>query len=184
MTIQEGLRGTQIQAVATKTPTAHEVGLALAERQRLRHFSDVSRMRTQLIRAGKQIVEKDYMAFWEGLQSIGAGTLVFPRTKNKPIIFQWHYNLKSIAKAMVEGTDEKFEKITAPVKRQVTKPKMEVVKPKTVINKTQARVVTVPASNKMVFVLGGNREVQINLPSDLNKAEAQTVCKGLLKASA
>lgn len=119
MTIQETqtLKGQQLNAVATETPTAHEVALDLAARQRLRHYSDVTRTRIKLVREGKQIVEKDYMAFWQGLEKLSIGTLIYPRKKSNPVRFEWHYSLKSVAKAMVEGTDEVASKVEMPKKK-------------------------------------------------------------------
>lgn len=213
MTIQETqtLKGQQLNAVATETPTAHEVALALTERQRLRHFSDVTRTRIQLVRKGKQIVEKDYMAFWQGLEKLSIGTLIYPRKKSNPVKFEWHYSLKAVAKAMVEGTDEPATKVIQmkkpTVKREISRKELEQKNgPFTGIAKSLAgkiaghkdavaiqtkrrgrprlKAVEAPSKLKVLVLLRAGRQAQLEIPSDFSEQEANKICAALRKNSA
>lgn len=215
MTIQETqtLKGQQLNAVATETPTAHEVALDLAARQRLRHYSDVTRTRIKLVREGKQIVEKDYMAFWQGLEKLSIGTLIYPRKKSNPIKFEWHYSLKAVAKSMVEGTDEVASKVEMPkkklvVKREISRKELEQKNgPFTGIAKSLATKIAThkdavgiqtkrrpgrprlkpvegPAKLKVLVLLRAGRQAQLEIPSDFSEQEANKICAALKKASA
>lgn len=187
MTFQETLRGPELHNVATETSTAHELALYMAERQRNRTEIDVDRLVIKLIRDGKHIVSEDVFKFFERLEELKAGSLVHPRTKNGSTKFNCYYSIKDMGNAMIDGSDkviQKFQAKTKTVAKPTSTAKIEKTKPKTVINKTQNRMVSVPAQTRVVFVLSDNRQVQINLPADLNKSEAQTICNNLLKASA
>lgn len=186
MTIQETqvLQGTKLNQVATETATAHEVALSLAGRQRLRHFSDVNRMRVNLIRSGKQIVEKDYMTFWQGLEGMGIGTLIYPRSKNKPVRFEWHYSLKAVSKAMVEGVDQAADKIVFAKPKAKAAPKAAKTEVKTQKRRGRPRLNKEFSQLKVMVLLRAGRQAQLDIPSDFNEKEADKICKALKKASA
>ena len=184
MTFQETLRGPELHTVATETATAHELGLYMAQRERNRTEIDVDRLIIKLLRDGKKIVAQDAIKFFERLEGLKAGALVYPRNKAGSIKFNCHYSIKDMGQAMIDGnTNKVIERFQAKAPAKAA-PKAEQPKPKTVVNRTQNRVVQVPSSTRVVVVLGSGREVQINLPADLNKQEAQTICNSLLKASA
>ncbi|CAM6005483.1 unnamed protein product [Sphagnum balticum] len=185
MTFQETLLGPELHTVATETATAHELGLYMAQRERNRTEIDVDRLIIKLMRDGKKIVAQDAIKFFERLEGLKTGALVYPRNKAGSIKFNCYYSIKDMGQAMIDGNANKvIERFQAKVKAPTKAPKAEQPKPKTVVNRTQNRVVQVPSSTRVVVVLGSGREVQINLPADLNKQEAQTICNSLLKASA
>jgi hypothetical protein len=116
MTQTVTLDGAKLKAIGHASHTAEVTMTALAMRERLRHFSDITRTRNQLVRNGERLVEEDYMAFWKSLQDAGVGVIVYGR-KGRPDRFEWHYSLKKVAKASLEGTNESAEKIGGSIKK-------------------------------------------------------------------
>jgi hypothetical protein len=110
MTQTVTLDGGKLKAIGHASHTAEVTITALALRERLRHFSDITRTRMQLVRNGERIVEEDYMKFWKSLEDAGVGVIVYGR-KGKPDRFHWYYSLKKVAKAAIEGTNEEVEKV-------------------------------------------------------------------------
>lgn len=121
MTQTVTLDGSKLKQIAHASHTAEVTITALAMRERLRHFSDISRTRNTLVRNGEKIVEEDYMKFWKQLQDAGMGTIIYGR-RGKPDRFEWYYSLKKVAKAAIEGTNESAEKVGGKG-RSVAKPK-------------------------------------------------------------
>lgn len=122
------LNGPKLSSIAKASDTANVITKSLASRERLRHVTDISRVRNELVNAGERIVDEEYMAYWKALQDEKVGTIIFGR-RGKPNRFAWHYSLKSIAKAATTGESIEAKQISNPVK--VNQPEM----PTTVIRK-------------------------------------------------
>lgn len=161
------LDGNKLKAIAHRTPTATVTANSLAGRERIRHFSDITRTRSQLIREGQMIVDADYEQFWNDLQAAGVGSIVYGR-KGKPNRFAWHYSLKSVAKSMLQGVDMKVNRqATVAEPQEVEAP--EETQPDNVEQLTQ----------KVTFVLSANRVMELRLPDNFSKTEADAVCTAL-----
>lgn len=122
MTQTVTLDGAKLHKIGHASHTAEVTITDLALRERLRTFSDITRTKNKLIRNGERIVEADYMAFWKSMQDEGLGVIVYGR-RGKPDRFEWHYSLKLVAKAALEGTNEVAQKIkeSKPQKTKVAK---------------------------------------------------------------
>lgn len=173
------LNGNALKTIATKSATAQEVALSLLERQRNRNNIPISKLRAFLVRANKRIDSKEYQEFWKDLQEAQVGFIVYGRRGN-PDRFELRYNLKEVAKAMVEGTDVKEE--LKEVAKGITYKALHAA-PKARVRRLSAP--SKPAiQHKLLVVLSANRQVEIALPSNLTKAEAETIAEALLRTVA
>lgn len=170
------LNGTKLKEIAHKSHTATVTATSLALRERLRHSSDITRTRSELARQGERIVESDYMQFWKDLQAAGVGSIVYGR-KGKPDRFDWHYSLKSVAKACIDGTDVLATKVGNAVA-------IESKKETVVLRKKDAKNTKVVEIDRLVYVpLRSDFDVEIKVPSDLTRAEAEMLAKALTRAA-
>lgn len=189
MTQTVTLNGKQLHGIAHASHTATVTITALALRERLRHFSDINRTKTQLIRQGEKIVDSDYSQMWKDLQAAGVGSIIYGR-RGKPDRFEWHYSLKKVAKAALEGTNEEVQKLAnAP-----TKSKSKLVKSKSrpklyAVEKAdrakQADSVNVGRGLKMVCIaLRKDFNVEFTLPANITKDEASFISSYISRLSA
>lgn len=168
---QLNLNGAQLKKIANASHTAEVVMTDMALRERVRSFSDIHRTRNRLIREGEKIIEDDYRAFWKSLQDSGAGVIVYGR-KGNPDRFQWHYSMKKVAEAALEGKDLKVTEVKASPKPQA--PEAPKAPPKKPIVQT-----------KEVFInLRSQFCVDFSVPSDLTKAEAEMIATALRRIAA
>lgn len=187
------LDGSKLKAIAHSTPTAEITVTSLALRERLRHSSDIQRTKSQLIRDGEKIVDADYMKLWKDLQDAGIGSIIYGR-KGRPDRFEWHYSLKSVAKAALEGTNEQVSKLAgvrANVQRKkpvkVIRRPQKVVAPVAAKPTPKAMPVAAPVlkSSKLAYIpLRNDFNVEISVPSDLTKAEAEVLSNAIRRLSA
>lgn len=105
------LNGQMLSSIASASDTALTITKTLANRERIRHVTDISRVRNELVKSGKRIVDEEYMAYWKSLQKEKIGTIIFGRG-GKPNRFAWHYSLKSVAQAANEGKDIEAKQIS------------------------------------------------------------------------
>lgn len=174
MQTQVTLDSNKLKQITNASHTAEAVMTHCALRTRLRTFTDIPRTQKELIRAGEKIVDKDYQAFWENLQAAGAGVIVLGRN-GKPPRFEWHYSMKKVAQAALEGKNiqtNRFENVvaskTAPVAPKLTKPAIPAPKLKAV------------ETPKSVFIpLRTDFCLEFSVPANLSKAEAEMISQAL-----
>lgn len=156
--------GDKLKEIAHRTATATVVATSLATRDRIRHESDIDRTRSQLVRDGEPIVETDYMEFWKNLEDTGVGSIIYANKRNgskKPTRFKWHFSLKSIGKAMLEGGEIKFSGQAPPkVRAQEETPEHEF-------------------AQKTTFFLSANRVAEIRIPDNFTLKEAEAIYTAL-----
>lgn len=172
------LDGKKLKDICHRNRTAEVTTLSLAMRERLRHFSDIGRTRNALVRQGEKIVDGDYMQYWKDLQAAGVGAIIFGRRGN-PNRFEWHYSLKKIAKAALEGTNVEAER------HEAEKPAAPAPAPKVIRRSPQAPAPVKTLAQKTVFIpLRSNFDLEIKLPGDVNAQEIETITKALARATA
>lgn len=98
----------KLKAVVNASHTAIVTTLLLALRRRARDYSNLPATKDQLINMGEKIVDEDYKQYWQNLQDLGVGSVIYGRRGN-PDRFQWHYSLKTVAKAAIEGKEAQVE---------------------------------------------------------------------------
>lgn len=173
------LNGKQLSVIGKKSHSAEVTLLSLALRERARDYSDIRRTKARLVKEGEKIIANDYMQFWKDLQDAGVGSIVYGR-KNNPDRFEWHFSLKQVAKAALDGTDEKLEPIkTIPVAKS---------KPKVIRRPAKHTApVSIPKQvmqEKLVYVsLRRGFDLAIKLPGDVSKEEIETITKALQRVS-
>lgn len=186
------LEGAKLYKIAHASHSAEVTNISLALRTRLRGYSDIGRIKQALIRAGEKIVDADYMAYWKGMQDIDAGSIIYGR-RGRPDKFQWHYSLKKIAKAAMDGSDEKAERVVqakASLKAKVKlKPKTKVVAKEIVKNEPKevkaAQTPTVHPSYTFMFIpLRKDFNLKFEIPFDISKQEVATITDALNRLSA
>lgn len=187
------LNGTTLNEIATATPTAKIVTQKLADRQRLRHVTDISRIRNDLVKDGSRIVDEEYMAYWKQLQNQKIGNIIYGR-KGKPNRFEWHYSLKSVAQAALDGKDVQLQKLEpSQLEMPIKPPKVETKRgpgrpkgfsPKKAKATLQAKANVVSETKKTVEQLilvpiQNGMHVQIKVPGGMNAGDIDSVVKAL-----
>lgn len=182
------LNSEKLRSISHASHTAEVTITALAVRERLRHFSDITRTRNTLIRKGEKIVDADYQTFWKGLQDAGVGVIVYGR-KGKPDRFEWHYSMKKVAQAALEGKDVVAERVggTAqaapkPANKQAMRKVIRLATPvRRQIAKSEA-----PKSDKTFFYLPLRKDfnLEFSVPSNLTKEEVALIQRALGRLSA
>jgi hypothetical protein len=188
MTQTVTLDGKKLQQIANASHSATVAITALALRERLRHFSDINRTKTQLIREGEKIVDSDYMKMWKDLQEAGVGSIVYGR-KGKPDRFEWHYSLKKVAKSALEGTNEEVHKLVPEKKSAKQAKPTKVIRRKLSVEEKSQRANQSDAMNigneKLVFIpLRKGFNLEFTLPRDFSRDEAEIISQALHKVSA
>lgn len=167
---QLNLNGAQLKKIANASHTAEVVMTDMALRERVRPFSDIHRTRNRLIREGEKIIEDDYKAFWKSLQDTGAGVIVYGR-KGNPDRFQWHYSMKKVAEAALDGKD---------LKVSMEKPESPKSAPK-----AETKVAAKPVQTKEFCVpIRADFLIDLVIPANLTKAEAEMISAVLRRAAA
>jgi len=171
------LEGNKMKEIASASHTATVTINALANRQRLRHSSDITRLRSQLVRNGEKIVEVDYMKFWKDLEAANVGSIIYGR-KNKPDRFKWFYNLKSVAKSAMEGSDEEAKQISSP-KIQFTSPKKRFIRRRAKTN-VVVEAKSEHVNEKIILIpLRANYHLEIKVPANVTKEEIKVIVNSL-----
>lgn len=189
MQTQVVLNSEKIRNVSHLSHTAEVVITYLSQRERLRAFSDITRTRNALIRMGEKIVDSDYLAFWKGLQDAGVGVIVLGKNK-KAERFEWHYSMKKVASAALEGKDIVASPLSIPNEPKTIK-RVSPVKRKTVhMSKASKAFVTAKApqprgNERVIFIpLRKDYDLQFSLPQDLSKDEMALIQRYLSRLSA
>jgi hypothetical protein len=189
-TAQVVLNSVKLHSVSHVSPTAEVVMTALSQRERLRNFTDISRLKNSLIRDGERIVDEDYSAFWIGMQASGVGRLVFSK-KGKQDRFFWHYSMKKVAQAALEGKNVKAERIDASAAQapsaQPTANTKKVIKLATKKPSTATQMPAAHAQSPERMVLIPIRKdfcLEFSVPSNLTKDEVETIGSVLKRLSA
>lgn len=183
MDTKSNIDNAKLRSICKATHSAEVTITSLAMRERLRHTSDIVRLKTQLVRSGEKIVEEDYMRFWKELEAIGIGSIVYGR-KGKADRWEWHYNLKSIAKAVINGSSDAVEKIDGKKRSKVVVSKMPVRKQVKRETRVESHVNTIVRSEKVIFIpLRSDCDISINLPANITKEELAKINYALQKMS-
>lgn len=185
------LKGKELNEIATASDTAKTVTELLASRQRLRHVTDISRIRNDLVNDGQRIVDEDYMAFWKQLQTQKIGSVIYGR-KGKPNRFEWHYSLRSVAQAALEAKDvqvDKLAQVSAEPVQETVQPKVEAKRgpgrpkgysPKKAKEALQAKSETKISSEQLILVpIHDKMYVQIKIPAGATALDMQPVIDAL-----
>lgn len=158
--------GTALHTVATSTPTAQEVTLFHAARQRDARMgtTDIQSTEKRLLRMGKRIVHVEYTQYWNDLEKAGVGSIIRGRN-GKADRFAWNYSLKEVAIAAMESKDLKATEVSTP-------------SPKKVVHQA-------PKARSRSLVISGKRKVgrpPMVVSLSLSKGEVLTLQRILAKA--
>lgn len=161
------LDNAMLRKITNTSHTSVVTMLLLALRIRDREFSDLATTKDQLIKMGEKIVDDDYMKFWASLQAAGIGAIVHGR-RGRGDRFRWHYSLRTIARAAIEGREEAVKALAAkkPVNKAI---KVEKKKrgPKVQVTRPQRMVYDIP--------LRGGRFAEVIVSGELSKSELRKV---------
>lgn len=187
----ELIKGEILKKVANASETAGIITLELALRKRLRHFSDINRLKTELIRAGKKIVDRDYNQFWKDLEKTGVGSIIYSRSGKAPR-FEWFYSLKKVTTAAIDGVDiegYKKDKTKSP-NVKIRKNPVNTIKfeepaqiPTHVVKEVFSRATT-SSNKKLIFIpLRPDFNLEFQLPENLTEQEVQFIQNTISKAA-
>ena len=158
----------KLKEVIHFSETAETVANALFMRQRMRNFTIIQNLKYELLNEGHRIIESDFDKFWEELERVGMGVIVYNQSSRRNR-FEWYYNLRYIIQAGMEGEmkipeKDKHSKVShrlvAAVKVQTKKvtampPKSESLK-KVFVAMSNGNIETllVPANSSESFIEG------------------------------
>jgi hypothetical protein len=175
------VEGNKLAGVMNSTETSKVVLNELVKRKRIRHFIDLNRLRLTLVRSGNKIVNSDFISTFKDLASLGLGKLIQGRD-DKILRFEFFTSLMDIAKCAAEGKDLEFtpldgKGLTPKVKGKRGRPRKTVVTSEVIKTSTPT---TVEAGNLLVIPLRTNSFIRIQVPSNLNKQEAEFISKAIM----
>jgi hypothetical protein len=167
---------------------------ALALRERNRHFSDIGRTRTALIRAGERIVDEEYRRFWIDLEKEGVGKIVYGRRGN-PDRFEWYHALKMVADCALTGKDitiepqsmlQAEEEKPAPKKAAAPKKSVRMTSAQKKDKVEHAEVASAKGSAEKLVVIPLRKDffLEVKMPADVSKDEMEVIQEALKRASA
>lgn len=148
----------KLTQIANQSATAKAIFKALNERQRepREGMMDTRRVRYELEQEGVKVVPQEFMEVFKNLEKAGVGKLI--NEKGKPLSFKWTTSMKDVAaKALVSGSGG-------------TVTHAETIKP-----------MVSHHNSSLVAVLPSGREVPLALPHDLDKEDAQALCKMIMR---
>lgn len=176
------LNGDALRALTNSSHTSAVVMTYLALRQRNRRYSNVEVTKNVLLAKGEKIDPKEYSDFWKSLEKIGIGTYKKGRGVN-PDTFSWKYSLKRIAGAAIEGKNIVVEPMKdsvihkTPLKSMALK--KNAIKTNKRILKFGVRHVSVQNERVVKIHLRANCDIEMRIPSDFSKTDAERVSKSL-----
>lgn len=180
------LNGSKLKQITNASHTAVVTMLLLALRQRARGFSNIPATKEQLLAMNEKVVEEDFQTFWKELQAAGIGSIVYGR-RGRPDRFQWHYNLKQIAKIAIEGREEAIKELAKKKPRRIrnqVSPKKRTAKPvKTVSKPVAAPVVHAKAPEKTLHTvqLKNGSLAEFILPSGVSQSKVEEIKQALMR---
>lgn len=171
------LNGEMLKTTANANHTASVLSKLLAQRQRANKKINISNLEKVLLRSGEKIVSEDYNRFWKGLQETDVGSIVFGR-KGGDDYFIFHYSLKSVGQAMMDGKDFEAIKLSPPN----VKTKTHAHKPTKSYSKEVIEQGPSPSGRLVYVALRPDFGVEINLPIDINGAEVGAICSAIKRS--
>lgn len=147
-----------LSKIAKRTLTSEAVFTFLGCRERNRGDTNLTRLKYDLIEENFKIIPEDFMDTFKDLEAAGLGQII----QGKKPRFKWFVSLKEVGKTGLS---------TVPMKP--VEPKVERV--------VEAEAV-VPRKS-MVICLNKNRDVTVELPTNLTREEAQFIASKLLTES-
>lgn len=167
------VHGKDLKELAHSSPEAETALYALALRERLRTFTDITRLRYELMKKGHKIVESRFLKVFTDLESKGMGSIIHGRG-DKPTRFEWNYSMKSIAEAALEGKDVQVEPLKPDntvlfpaIEAKTKKPrKKRTFKTKVVLNTKDVKHVFIPFRNELL---------EFKFPLDTTEAEIKSI---------
>lgn len=98
----------KVKEVANASQTATATMITLGFRQRAHLHTNLSAVKSELVKMGEHPNERDFMDFWKGMEQSGAGSLILGR-RGKQTRFEWNYSLREIAQIAIEGREAELK---------------------------------------------------------------------------
>lgn len=153
----------EIKSLGNSSTTAKEISKYLAGRERMRHETDLNRIKTVLKADGRKIDDKEYDAFWKNAEKLELGSV------DKKGRFRWHFNLKTVGQiALGDSPEEALVKLEAAKK---ARPSLSGVSVQSITRKPSGESkVAFAVANQFVF-----------LPMNMNQEEADKLAEFIKK---
>lgn len=145
----------KLSQIANQSATAKAVFKVFKERDRnpREGVMDTRRVRYELEQEGVKIVPQEFMEVFKNLEKAGVGKLV--REKGKPLSFKWNTSMKDVAAmALVTGGTVTHSEIMKHSEHHHA---------------------------SVLALLPSGREIPLTLPPDLDKEDAQALCKMIMR---
>ena len=171
----------KVKQVTNASRTATATMIMLGFRQRAHSATTLSSIKNQLLELNENIVSKDYMDFWRGLETAGVGSIILGR-RGKQTRFEWNYSLRKIAQLAIEGKEEEIGRIAS--KRAKVIPvspvdeELEIIhaavppKAKSLAKKEEKLVYRIPVRKDYIL--------EISLPVDVSQDEIEKIKASLV----
>lgn len=161
------LNGSKLHKIAHKSDSAVVTMTALAMRERFRRYSNIEKMKYLLLNQGEKIVDTDYRQVWKDLEDAGIGSIIYGRG-GRPDRFMWYYDLKQVANAALQNKNEESEKLPEEKRRRGRPSKQEK-------QREEEKSETSSETKKIIFPLRKNFDLEIVVPIDISREEAEDI---------
>lgn len=161
--MNKNIDGRKLKQTCDTNETSHAILTELAARKRMRKALNITRFKFNLLKKeGIKFSSKDYFQCFKDLEKDGCGTVIYGRN-GKYDRFEWHYNLKEVAKAILTGVTSKVEVIEqvpveVPLTRKVMKEKL---------------------STLVYIPLRPGINIKLSLPGDLSESDINVIKSAL-----
>lgn len=183
----------RMQQLPKANITSYALTLYFALRERHTESFNVRVLKNELLRTGVPVKDKDLYSAMEQLQKEGLGSIVYGKNGSDDH-FRWGYNInqfnrkffdtKTLSPILALAPKERKAAFVESVK-EFSPEKRGVGRPKSVLKMEAKRPVGRPKGSKnttkapeitfdkriLAIPLKGNRDIKIEIPSDLNKDE-------------
>lgn len=143
----------KLKQIVNSSDTATRTMLLLGLRERSRASTTLSSLKAELVEMGEKVDDRDFIAFWKGLEQSGVGSIILGRRGGKTR-FQWNYSLRQVAKASIDEAQ-------APLK-QIKPHPLALIKPHIDKANTVLKVATTPTVYQLPTTFPGLR-IEIKL---------------------
>ena len=186
--------GSKLKTTFNKNGTSKAFLKFLNERKRNTPVLDLRRTYMEMLRLGNGLEYNDLVANCKVLEDLGVGTY-FKGGDVNPDSFTWKYSLKLVAEAANRGSASQIPKLVEAhkeeMRRRATERGEQIKADKNKVGKVEKNKVSAQgtSSAKSTFNIDSKtvhvflREgfmVELRVPTDLTKAEAQNLCQSIM----
>lgn len=159
------LNVSMLKKITEEDKAANVVFKSFLDRKRDRRTTDLRQYHGRLAKAGVTLNMHEVVGVFKKLEDAGAGSLILSRG-GKPLRFRWDYSLKSIGKVATGTQGNNVIRLVTGVKGRRKRVDVQPKAPTPITEKVPSKIVA-------IFSLRNGQKIQLTLPGDFNKEDAE-----------